>query len=77
MARSVARRPTERYTMGVRQRWHDWVIAIALVGLGVTGVMAIWGNEIRDLIRGEKKHAQQQSSDEPAPQAPGNAAGPF
>jgi hypothetical protein len=34
----------------VRTRWQDWVIALALFALGVTGIWAIWGPALSELL---------------------------
>jgi hypothetical protein len=31
--------------------WHDVLIVIALVALGVVGVAALWGDDIRSWLR--------------------------
>ncbi len=64
----------------MRPRWPEWVIAIALVVIGVTGIVAIWGGELRRLVI-EVSRGDQPPEPEAPPQPslpPGGApAGPF
>jgi cytochrome b subunit of formate dehydrogenase len=40
----------------VRPRWQDWVIALALVALGVTGIWTIWGGDLVRLVHPAEAH---------------------
>jgi hypothetical protein len=62
----------------VRPRWQEWVIGVGIVALFVTGVLAIWGDEIRNLWRGEEDRRPQPQETQPVVVPPGgNAQGPF
>ena len=39
-----------RYDSGMRARWPEWVIVISLVVIGLTGVAAIWGGDLKRLV---------------------------
>lgn len=60
----------------MRRRWQEWVIVVAIAALGVTGVMAIWGDQVQRVFKGEKKAASRPADGVAVP-TPGNAAGPF
>jgi hypothetical protein len=59
----------------MRPRWHDWVIVLGIVAIAATGVVAIWGDDLRRLWRGEGKG--EQAAEPVAAPPPGPAAGPF
>ena len=50
-----------------RPRWHDWVIALAIAAIAVTGVVALWGQTLRGWIEGEP--ASSPGGPEPLPGA--------
>jgi hypothetical protein len=56
----------------VRPRWQEWVIALALIALGVTGIWTIWGNDLADLLHPERA----ERTDGVAGSAPGQGAAP-
>jgi hypothetical protein len=62
----------------MRRRWHDWVIALGIVALAVTGVWTIWGADLARLFRGSAAPAET-VADTPPPVTPppGQAQGPF
>jgi hypothetical protein len=51
----------------VRPRWHDALIALAIVGLLVLGVWALWWEDVRSLL-----HLGPAEAPSSAPQAPAN-----
>ena len=59
----------------MRPRWHDWVIVLGIVAIAATGVVAIWGDDLRRLWQGEGKG--EQAAEPVAAPPPGPAAGPF
>lgn len=60
----------------MRPRWHDWVIALSILAIAVTGVAAIWGDELGRLF-GDEKKVEHKVEGTTVPTAPGSAAGPF
>ncbi len=34
----------------VDRRWHDWVIALAIVAIAAVGVVTLWGEALSDLL---------------------------
>jgi hypothetical protein len=38
----------------LRPRWHDYVIAVALLALGVAGTAALWGDTIQGWFRSDR-----------------------
>lgn len=64
----------------MRRRWHEWVIVLSIVAIGLTGVITLWGEDLRRLFGDEKRKAEKVRIDGaavPPPPAPGAAAGPF
>lgn len=42
------------YTSAVSPRWHDVVITLAIAGIAVLGVFALWGGDIERWIEGDQ-----------------------
>jgi len=40
----------------VRPRWQDWMIGLALIVLGITGIWTIWGGDLMRLIHPAETH---------------------
>jgi hypothetical protein len=52
--------------------WHDVLIIVFLVALGVVGVAALWGDDIRSFIRDEPS-----ARDQPPPASPPSSNPPI
>jgi hypothetical protein len=62
----------------VRPRWQEWVIALSVVALGVTGVWTIWGADIARLFHPEAAGPSAPAPATATPVPPGGPAqGPF
>ena len=61
----------------VRSRWQEWVIAFAVVAIAVTGVFALWGQDLKQLVGKGKPTPVKAKEKEPVLPPSGPAAGPF
>jgi len=57
-------------------RWQEYVIVLAIVAIGLLGIIGIWGGDIRRLFD-EGHEAGIPSGEAPVAPPPGPAAGPF
>jgi hypothetical protein len=61
----------------MRARWHDWIIVLSIIALTVTGVTALWGEDVLGLFapRGVQGEARPTSPSIAPPAGP--AVGPL
>ncbi len=67
------------YNKAVRSRWQDWVIALCILTLAVTGIFTIWGDSLAGLFGGGDRQTEAGTRREGPATAvpPGPAVGPF
>jgi hypothetical protein len=54
----------------IRRRWPDVVIVVAILAIGATGTMAIWGKQIKQMMGSDS------AEEDPAP-TPSKSTGPL